>query len=260
MDDISGKDPRMARWKLISVPSKWLLWKLYPLVHSAELYCQHNDLPVSLGHYHWLLEPFNIISYRSTLALDTKIPYILSQGWFTDPWVRNASVWAYQWPWLFWTSLWVDMTFLSWQVPMCLLSGKHTAPAFLPTSINSIILSFFEPTALESFFSFSLRLLPSWVTASSCVPDLSPWHSCLCFTSLKKHHLSALEGIPWHWESSNLPALFRCHTIQRGQSPLLQAGSDSQWTVPIQVSFWDIVCFCFGVLWTKTTETAISGF
>lgn len=84
MDDISGKDPRMARWKLISVPSKWLLWKLYPLVHSAELYCQHNDLPVSLGHYHWLLEPFNIISYRSTLALDTKIPYILSQGWFTD--------------------------------------------------------------------------------------------------------------------------------------------------------------------------------
>lgn len=51
MDDISGKDPRMARWKLISVPSKWLLWKLYPLVHSAELYCQHNDLPVSLGHY-----------------------------------------------------------------------------------------------------------------------------------------------------------------------------------------------------------------
>jgi hypothetical protein len=31
IDDISGKDPRMAHWKLTSIPSKWLLWKLYPL-------------------------------------------------------------------------------------------------------------------------------------------------------------------------------------------------------------------------------------
>lgn len=41
---------------------------------------------------------------------------------------------------------------------MRLLGGKHTAPAFLPTSINSLLLSFFEPTALESFFSFSSYL------------------------------------------------------------------------------------------------------
>ena len=33
-DDISGKDPRMAHLKLISVPSKWLLWKMYPCSFS----------------------------------------------------------------------------------------------------------------------------------------------------------------------------------------------------------------------------------
>lgn len=74
MDDISGKDPRMARWKLISVPSKWFLWKMYPLVHSAELYCQRNGLPASLGHYHSLLKPFDIIFYRLRLALDSRNP------------------------------------------------------------------------------------------------------------------------------------------------------------------------------------------
>lgn len=69
MDDISGKDPRMAHWKLISIPRKWLLWKMYPLVHSAELYCQRNDLPASLSHYDSLLKPFDIISYRFGLVL-----------------------------------------------------------------------------------------------------------------------------------------------------------------------------------------------
>lgn len=90
MDDISGKDPRMAHWKLISVPSKWLLWKMYPLVRSAELYCQRNDLPASLGHYHSLLKPFDIISYRLRLALDTRTPSIPSQGFFRDIQLRNV--------------------------------------------------------------------------------------------------------------------------------------------------------------------------
>jgi hypothetical protein len=71
-----------------------------PSIHSAELYCQCNDLPVSLGHYDWLLEPFNIISYSPSLALDTGIPYIPSQGWFRDIEVRNTGVWDWKWPWL----------------------------------------------------------------------------------------------------------------------------------------------------------------
>lgn len=42
------------------------------------------DLPVSLGHYSTLLEPFDIISYRMSLALDTRFPQCSSQPWCSD--------------------------------------------------------------------------------------------------------------------------------------------------------------------------------
>lgn len=102
-------------------------------------------------------------------------------------------------------------------------------------------------------------LLPPWIRASCCVPDLSL--TCLSVLYLpEKHRLSALDDPSWCWVFSNLPAPFTCHTTQRGQFPPIRAGSGSLWACPRIASV--ILGHCFITTgWVPTiTETVVSWF